>query len=157
MKADYNLLRNSRTLRLTAAECMRNLLNPLQWSEKKNSSCHFHLIFSISICNNRQGILLLIILMSASNHCELRMAICERRSARSARSAIRELWHTGIREMTNIKPNKLKIFLTQIYACVRDRTIVGQMHVNFVQHLGRTWDIFSPPLQLPLQAPSKIA
>jgi len=39
--------------------------------------------------------------------------------------------------MTNIRPNKLKIFLTQIYACVRDVTIVGQMHVNFMrQHFG---------------------
>lgn len=62
--------------------------------------------------------------------------------------------------MTNIKPNKLKIFLTQIYACVRDRTIVGQMHVNSVQYLGRTWAICSPVCSLssaPSPAPSKIA
>jgi len=39
--------------------------------------------------------------------------------------------------MTSIRPNKLKIFLTQIYACVRDVTIVGQLHVNIMQpHFG---------------------
>lgn len=73
IKADTNLV-EFQNMKSDSCKCMRNWLNPL-----KNSSCHFHLysnIFSISIRNNRQGILLLIILMSASTHCELCEVIC---------------------------------------------------------------------------------